>query len=463
MQSIIPFHSINSEPHQEPVFSNLRIAFKKNNPVHVVQLHPKKLIRITTVPMALKYLLPGQMKFMKENGYEVLMVSADGKELADVIAHEKCRHKIVPFTRKITPLQDLKCLYHLVKLFRKEKPDIVHTHTPKAGLLGMLAAKICGVKTRIHTVAGLPMMVEKGAKFQLLKAIEKITYGAATQVWPNSASLKEYILANKLAKVSKLDMIGKGSSNGINLERFNIAGLQLHKIAAIESQIQFSKQNTYLLFMGRLVKDKGIVELMNAFAQLQPQYPHLRLILAGDFEHHLDPLPQDTIAAIKNNPAVIHISWTNEVEYFMHLADAFVFPSHREGFPNVLLQAAAMKLPVICSKIAGNVDIVKDQQTGLLFTTGNTVQLKEAIAFALTEKNKMVEMADTLQKEVHIHYQHIAVWQKILQHYTQLQSAKKETATQSAPIPQRVIEWCRHIASQLLFPGFGMEKQLSGK
>ena len=111
----------------------------------------------------------------------------------------------------------------------------------------------------------------------------------------------------------------------------------------------------------------------------------------------------------------------------------------------------------------GNVDIVKDQQTGLLFTTGNTVQLKEAIAFALTEKNKMVEMADTLQKEVHIHYQHIAVWQKILQHYTQLQSAKKETATQSAPIPQRVIEWCRHIASQLLFPGFGMEKQLSGK
>ena len=176
--------------------------------------------------MALRYLLPGQMHFMATNGFDVLMISADGKELADVIAHEKCRHLIVPMTSKITPLQDVKCLFQLVNILRKEKPGIVHTHTPKAGLLGMLAAKICGVKVRIHTVAGLPLMVETGFKYQLLKFIEKLTYGAATQVWPNSNSLMQVITKNKLCKATKLKIIGKGSTNGININRFSKDALE---------------------------------------------------------------------------------------------------------------------------------------------------------------------------------------------------------------------------------------------
>ena len=138
--------------------------------------------------MALKYLLPGQMHFMQQQGFTVLMISADGKERADVMENEQCPHIIVPMTRQITPVQDLKCLLKLIKIFKREKPDIVHTHTPKAGLLGMLAARICFVKVRIHTVAGLPLMVEKGGKLALLAFIEKLTYAAANQVWPNSNS-----------------------------------------------------------------------------------------------------------------------------------------------------------------------------------------------------------------------------------------------------------------------------------
>lgn len=148
--------------------------------------------------MALGYLLPGQMRFMAGNGFDVLMISADGKELAAVIENEKCRHIIVPMTRKITPFQDVTCLIRLIKIFRKEKPDIVHTHTPKAGLLGMLAAKVCGVKIRIHTVAGLPLMAESGFKYRLLKFIERLTYAAANQVWPNSQSLFNFISEKKL-------------------------------------------------------------------------------------------------------------------------------------------------------------------------------------------------------------------------------------------------------------------------
>ncbi|MEI9957965.1 MAG: glycosyltransferase [Ferruginibacter sp.] len=126
-----------------------------------------KLIRITTVPMALRYLLPGQMNFMQQNGFDVIMISADGPELNDVLQNEKCPHIVVPMTRRISPWKDLKCLWALIKIFKKERPDIVHTHTPKAGLLGMMAAKFCGVKVRIHTVAGMPLMVEKGFTFHL--------------------------------------------------------------------------------------------------------------------------------------------------------------------------------------------------------------------------------------------------------------------------------------------------------
>src|SRR6266446_245123 len=164
----------------------------------------KKLIRITTVPLALRYLLPGQMKFMRENGFNVLMISADGPERQKVTEAEGCQHIIVDMTRKITPFRDLKCLFQLIRIFKKEKPDIVHTHTPKAGLLGMLAAKITGVKVRVHTLARLPFMTRKGFKYQLLKFVEKMTYAAATQVWPNSNSLYQYILQQKIAVKNKL-------------------------------------------------------------------------------------------------------------------------------------------------------------------------------------------------------------------------------------------------------------------
>jgi glycosyltransferase involved in cell wall biosynthesis len=383
-------------------------------------LQQKKLIRITTVPMALRYLLPGQPQFMQQNGFDVLMISADGPELADVIKNEGCRHIIVPMTRKITPLQDVKCLWQLIKIFKKEKPDIVHTHTPKAGLLGMLAAKFCGIKVRIHTVAGMPLMVEKGFKLKLLTFIEKLTYWAANYVWPNSQSLYNYITAHKFTKPSKLHIICKGSTNGINLARFNKNVLTGEGNAAVKQQINYNAQNTYLLCIGRLVADKGIIELVHVFTKLQLQHTQLRLVLVGDFEQELDPLPADVLQQIKNNAAIIHITWTQQVEYFMHVADYFVFPSHREGFPNVLLQAGAMQCPIICSRIPGNVDIVSHEQTGLIFNTGNEDQMQQQIEYAITHTEKMKIMAVALHTIVNQNYQRENIWQNMLATYNEL-------------------------------------------
>lgn len=370
--------------------------------------------------MALRYLLPGQMRFMAANGFDVMMISAAGKELAEVIEKEQCPHIIVPMTRKITPLQDLKCLFQLISIFRKERPAIVHTHTPKAGLLGMLAAKICGVKIRIHTVAGLPLMVETGFKYRLLKFIEKLTYAAANHVWPNSKSLMQFIIDNKLCKTSKLKIIGKGSTNGININRFSKEALDEKIITEIKTQLNFTGDKKYLLCIGRLVKDKGIVELVHVFNQLQKDNSNLVLILAGEYENTLDPLPAATLQEIKNNRSIIHINWTSQVEYYMQLAGLFVFPSHREGFPNVLLQAGAMELPIICSRITGNIDIVTNNETGLIFETGNEQQMVELLRYALANPQEMEKMANQLKVEIHENYRQENIWQNLLDAYKTL-------------------------------------------
>jgi glycosyltransferase involved in cell wall biosynthesis len=380
----------------------------------------KKIIRITTVPISLKYLLTGQMRFMQEQGFEVLMISADGKEIEEVKANENCVHRIVPMTRKITPLKDLACLWQLIKIFKKEKPDIVHTHTPKAGLLGMLAAKLSGVKLRIHTVAGMPLMVETGFKFRLLIFIEKLTYLSANHVWPNSFSLLKYIREHKLTSNKKLKVISKGSSNGINLNRFSIENFNQDILSEVKMSIDYNEKDIYLLCIGRLVKDKGIIELVETFNQLPDFQKNIKLVLVGKFEMELDPLPINILEEIKNNKNIIHIDWTSNVEYYISLATIFVFPSHREGFPNVLLQSGALGTPIICSKIAGNIDIVEDNVTGLLFDVNDTTQMKNQIIFALQNHDLIKNMAANLKSNIFSFYDRETIWKSILSEYKTL-------------------------------------------
>ncbi len=380
----------------------------------------KKLIRITTVPMALKFLLPGQMNYMQQNGFDVVMISADGKERNDVIDNEKCRHIIVPMTRKITPIQDLICLWKLIKIFRNEKPDIVHSHTPKAGLLGMMAAKICGIKVRIHTIAGLPLMVETGLKLRILKFVERLTNAAASNVWPNSFSLYDYIKEHKLCPPQKLKVISKGSSNGIDIIRFSKENLDVSIVEQVKKTIHYNYQNTYLLSVGRLVKDKGIVELVESFKTINKQHPNIKLLLVGNMEADLDPLPDHILKEIITNQNITHIAWTPFVEYFISVANVFVFPSHREGFPNVLLQAGALGVPIVCSAIAGNIDIIEDNKTGLLFPPGNTEAIINKISFAINNKLTLLKMTELLQQNIKTYYNREQIWSSLLYEYNRL-------------------------------------------
>jgi glycosyltransferase involved in cell wall biosynthesis len=370
--------------------------------------------------MALHVLLPGQMKFMSENGFEVIMISADGENLDKVIRNEKCRHIIVPMTRKITPWCDLKCLFQLIKIFRKEKPDIVHSHTPKAGLLGMLAARISGIKIRIHTVAGLPLMEESGVKYALLKQIEKVTYSVANHVWPNSNSLYNFIKENNLVGGSKLKVIGKGSTNGVSSRRFNKDSLDKNFLEIIKEKIDYNPASINLLCIGRLVKHKGIIELVNVFSLLKKRYPHLKLILVGVFESSLDPLPEKILKQIVDDPSIINVGWSDKAEYYMSLADYFVFPSYREGFPNVLLEAGSIRLPIICTNIPGNTDIITHNENGLLFEKNNEKDMYQKLKYALDNPEQMLSMANKLQGYIKTCYEREVYWKILLEEYNKL-------------------------------------------
>ncbi len=383
-----------------------------------------KLIRITTAPISLNVLLPGQMRHMNENGFEVVMVSSDGPELQAVKAREGCRHHIIPMTRRMTPLGDLRCLWLLYKFFRKEKPDMVHSHTPKAGLLSMLAAKMAGVKLRVHTIAGLRYVTTRGIGRQVLIVMEKLTGMAATHVWPNSNSMKAFIEANRLVNPKKLEVIGWGSSNGVNLARYNPSVLKAEKLSGIKEHIQYDSSFFYYLSVGRIVHDKGMDELLQAFARLYKDHPQIRLVLVGAFEDEVDPVSDTARQLIKTHPAVISAGWSDAVEYYMHISQALVHPSHREGFPNVLMQAGAMSCPVICSRIDGNIDIVEHRKTGLIFEVKNEEALYREMAWALDHPAELKSYAQTLLQQVQTHYDQRIVQSLLREKYLQLLAAQ---------------------------------------
>ncbi|RYY12991.1 MAG: glycosyltransferase family 1 protein, partial [Chitinophagaceae bacterium] len=260
----------------------------------------QKIIRITTVPISLKVLLKKQLRFMSDH-FEVVGVSSPGKELAEVAAQEGIRTVGINMTRAITPVKDLRALWSLYRLFKKEKPTIVHTHTPKAGMLGMLAGRLAGVPVRLHTVAGLPLMEATGKKRLLLERVEKITYAAATKVYPNSGNLAGFILRKQFCPAAKVKVLGNGSSNGIDTSFF-ITGPELEKSAEkLRQELQIKTTDFVFVFIGRLVRDKGIEELVEAFGQVKKKHPGVKLLLVGPFEPELDPIGEQTKAAISQD------------------------------------------------------------------------------------------------------------------------------------------------------------------
>lgn len=381
-----------------------------------------KLLRITTVPISLKTLLKGQQRFMSEKGFEVLGVSSAGAELDEVQEYEGIAVAAIEMTRTIAPLKDLKALWQFYRLCKKEQPLLVHSHTPKAGIIGMLGGLLAGVPLRLHTVAGMPLMEVTGIQRKILDAVEKLTYACATKVYPNSAGLYDFILQNQYAQKSKLKVIANGSSNGIDTAFFDPAQISTDQIAGLKSQLGIGSHDFVFVFVGRLVGDKGINELVAAFQRLVSRSgvvgkKQVKLLLVGPLEPELDPLATETLQLIENHPDILAVGFQKDVRPYLAIGDALVFPSYREGFPNVVMQAGAMGLPCIVSDINGCNEIIIEGQNGLLIPSKDIDALLQKMLLLVTEEALSVRLAANARPMIVTRYEQKVVWEAILEEY----------------------------------------------
>ncbi|WP_299336499.1 glycosyltransferase family 4 protein [uncultured Psychroserpens sp.] len=379
----------------------------------------KKLIRITTVPSSLRTLLKGQSRFMSQH-YEVIGVSGDGDALAEVRQNEGIKTHVVEMTRTITPLKDLKAAYKLYKFFKAEKPFIVHTHTPKAGTLGMLAAKMAKVPHRLHTIAGLPLLEVSGKKRKLLDIVEKFTYKCATKILPNSYGLEQIIIENKYTSPEKLLVIANGSSNGIDTKHYDTALVSKEKKEALKQELEITNDDIVFIFIGRIVKDKGINELVNAFDRLSKKQLNCKLLLVGPRENHLDPLLPETEKRIAENNQILAVGVQKDIRPYVAISHVLTFPSYREGFPNVVLQCSCMGLPAIVSNINGCNEVIEDQVNGLVIPVKNEMALENAMQFMIDNPHERREMIQHTRTRIIDRYEQEFVWNELLNYYKSL-------------------------------------------
>ncbi len=381
-----------------------------------------KIIRVTTIPKSLGGLLRGQLKFMSQY-YHVIGISGKGGDRLDKVAREE-EVPVIPveMTRKITPIQDLRAVYQLYKIFKKEKPDIVHSHTPKAGTLSMLAAKLAGVPHRLHTIAGMPLLEVTGAKRTLLDIVEKLTYSCATMIYPNSFGLKEIIIKNKYTKPKKLKVIGNGSSNGIDISHFDPELYSEEDCIALRTELKIDPADTVFIYLGRLVKDKGINELVAAFKRLNQENSNSKLLLVGIFENDLDPLFPEVEQEIKTNPDIIFAGWQSDVRPYFAISDILGFPSYREGFPNVVMQAGAMGLASIVTDINGCNEIIEDGVNGIIIPPKDEESLYVSLKKLVEDKELLFKLSSKSRTMIVDRYGRQSMWESILEEYKTLLS-----------------------------------------
>ena len=449
----------------------------------------QKLIRITTVPVSLDKLLEGQLKYLNQF-YKLVAVSGEGELLREVEAREGVIVNPISMQRSISPIKDLISLWKLYLYFKKEQPTMVHSITPKAGLLSMMAAYFSGVPIRIHTFTGLIFPTKKGMFKKLLIAMDKVLCFFATNVYPEGEGVKKELISYKITS-KPLKVLANGNINGIDTRYFNPNNFTVNNNSNLRKELNIHKNDFVFIFVGRLVGDKGINELVSAFKKLQTKFPSreglaehdhkttlpqditttkqhdcktarpqdstttkqqdsktarpqdrtttkqhdyktarsqdsktARLILVGPLETDLDPLEKETLEEIAHNPSIISVGYQEDVRPYFAISNALVFPSYREGFPNVVMQAGAMGLPSIVTNINGCNEIIEHQKNGVIIPVKDSEALHLAMEKMVEDTNRRNYLAKNARPMITSRFEQQEVWEAILAEYKILE--KKE-------------------------------------
>lgn len=357
----------------------------------------KKIIRTATVPLSLDLFCRGLFRDLSSH-YEIVALSSPLPELESIRKREGVRTIAVPMQRKITPFQDLVSLFRLIKVFRQERPDMVHSITPKAGLLSMMAAWLTRVPVRVHTFTGLIFPYEKGWKRRLLMTTDRLTAACATHVIPEGNGIKDDLVRFKITR-KPLHTLGNGNVRGIDLRFYVQSEEVLRKGADLRKAFSIPDNAFVFVFVGRLDRDKGIDELVQAFLKLEQERPEAHLLLVGAEEPDGKAIQESTRRMIIASDH-IHLSdgWQADVRPWYAAADALVHPSRREGFPNVVIEAGAMELSSIVTDINGSREIVADGQNGRIVPAQDPDALCKAMLQFVEQPEECRKMAATARE-----------------------------------------------------------------
>lgn len=361
----------------------------------------KKILRIANTTGAIANLLKGQLKYLSES-YEVVVVAPNGQERKEIELREGVRFIPLDMQRRFSPFRDLISLIKLMYILIRESPDIIHSITPKAGFLAMIAGGICGVPIRMHTFTGLLFPTSNGIKKTILKLADKVTCVCATNVYGEGYGVKNDLERFHIT-TKQIKVLANGNINGIDLEYY--------KPEAIKHDVF-----TYI-FCGRIVGDKGMNELSYAFKKIVKQYHNVKLLLVGMFEDDLDPILPIAKEFFLTSPNVSLVSWQKDIRPFLNSSDVLVFPSYREGFPNIVLQAQAVGLPAIVSNINGCNEIIRNNENGWIIPPKDEVALYERMCEVYIHRNELIPMKERCRQVVEKYFNNKFVWSALKMEY----------------------------------------------
>ncbi len=394
-----------------------------------------KLVNLTAVPITQLLFLRGQIRYMQSRGFEIHCVSSPGKELDELAERDNVTVHPLPMARKIKPLSDLVAVWRLMRLFRRLKPTIVHLSTPKAALLGALASALAGVPIRLFLIRGSITKNSKGLRKRLFRFFERLTVKLAHYSISVSPSLLKYVRSEGIVNHDQGKVLLHGSSNGVDGELFNPDRESLASEArTLGSRLGLpGRKNGRMVisYIGRLAADKGITELHQAWQTLKIDFPNLHLLLVGPLESE-DPVSKEIVSALESDERVHMTGLVVETAPYYALSDVVVLPTHREGFSNVLLEAGAMRVPAVASRVAGCVDAIVDGVTGTLVPPRDSQTLADAIREYLQDPGLRARHGQAGRERVLKDFQPEMMWEALYNEYVQLLRDK------DLPVPERV-------------------------
>lgn len=376
----------------------------------------KKIIRSSTIPLSLNVLLKGQLNFL-DKYFNIVGISSKGNDLIAVEKREGIRTISVEMERGISPIKDVISLLNLYIQLKKESPLIVHSITPKAGLLTMVAGKMAGVPIRMHTFTGLIFPTRSGLMQKLLIKMDQLLCWAATNIYPEGNGVKNDLIDYKITN-KPLKVLADGNVNGIDLEHFSTASISKDTVQSLKVELSIADSDFVFVFVGRLVGDKGINELVKAFSILSVS--DVKLLLVGPFERELDPLKEETLHEIENNVNIISVGFQKDVRPYFAISNALVFPSYREGFPNVVIQAGAMELPSIVSDINGCNEIIIEGKNGMIIPVKNSDAALQSMQRLIEDNDYYCRLKENARPMIQSRYEQSVVWNAILEEYNSL-------------------------------------------